>query len=89
MGHKWGDRRTVCKALVGKLEGEGPLGRSGHRWKDTITIFVKELGGQVMDWSILCQERDKRGSVVKTVLGIYSLAVELVACEDRLASGSE
>ena len=54
MGHKWGDRRTVCKALVGKPEGEGPLGRSGHRWKDTITIFVKELGGQVMDWSILC-----------------------------------
>jgi len=38
-----GDKRTVCTVLVGKPEGKGPLGRSRHRWKDTITIFVKEL----------------------------------------------
>jgi len=39
--------------------------------EDTITIFAKELGLEGMDWSSLCQERDKRGAVVKTALGIY------------------
>jgi hypothetical protein len=66
-----GDRRTVCKDLVGKHEGKGPLGRSGYRWKDIVTIFVKELGWEGMDWSSLCQGRDKRGVVVVMALGIY------------------
>jgi hypothetical protein len=52
-GAHMGDKRTVCTVLVGKPKGKAPLGRSGHSWKDTITIFVKELGWEVMAWSSL------------------------------------
>jgi len=39
VGAHVGDKRTVCTVLVGKPEGKGPLGRSGHRWKDNVTIL--------------------------------------------------
>lgn len=67
----YGGQENCMHSLVGKNEGEGPFGRSGHRWKDTITIFVKELGWEGMDRSIQCHDRNKRGTVVETVLGIY------------------
>ena len=66
-----GDRRIVCTVLVWKPEGKGPLGRWGHRWKDTVIIFVKELGWEGMDRSSLLQDRDKRGgAVVKIAWGV-------------------
>jgi hypothetical protein len=71
VGAYMGDKRTVCKVLVGKPEGKGPLGGPWHRWKDTTTILMKELGWEGMDWSSLCQDRDKRGAFVETALGIY------------------
>jgi hypothetical protein len=33
-----GEERSVCRVLVGKLEGRRALGRSRHRWKDNIKI---------------------------------------------------
>jgi hypothetical protein len=71
VGAHMGEKRTVCMVLVGKPEGKRPLGRSGHKWKDTMTIFVKEERWEVIDWSNLCQGRDKRGALTKIVLGIY------------------
>jgi hypothetical protein len=31
---RMGDRRGVCRALVGKPEGKRPLGRPRRRWED-------------------------------------------------------
>jgi len=70
VGAHVGDKRTVCTVLVGKPEGKGPLGRSGYRRKDTLTIFVTELGWEGVDWSSLCQDTDKRGAVVTVALGV-------------------
>jgi hypothetical protein len=33
-----GERRSVYRVLVGKLEGKRPLGRFRHRWEDGSSI---------------------------------------------------
>ena len=54
-GHvaRMGDRRSVYRVLVGKLEGKRPLGRTRHRWEDGSAGSV--LWG--MDWIELTQDR--------------------------------
>jgi hypothetical protein len=37
-----GETRNAYRILVGKLEGERPLGRPGRKWLDDIKI---DLGG--------------------------------------------
>jgi hypothetical protein len=39
-----GERRSAYRVLVGKPEGEGPLGRPRHRWEDNIKINLQEVG---------------------------------------------
>jgi hypothetical protein len=36
-----GKKRKVYRVLVGKLEGERPLGRPRHRWEDGIRMAVR------------------------------------------------
>ena len=45
-GHvaRMGERRGVCRVLVGKPEGKRPLGRPGRRWKDNIKMDLQEVG---------------------------------------------
>jgi len=42
-----GQGRGVYRVLVGKPEGERPLGRPRRRWKDNIKVDLQELGGGV------------------------------------------
>jgi hypothetical protein len=44
-----GERKGVYRVLVGKLEGQRPLGRSRHRWEDNIMMELQELGHGVID----------------------------------------
>jgi hypothetical protein len=39
-----GERRGAYRVLVGKPEGRRPLGRSRHRWEDTIKIDLQAVG---------------------------------------------
>jgi hypothetical protein len=39
-----GERRGAYRALVGKLEGERPLGRPRRRWEDNIKMDLREVG---------------------------------------------
>ena len=41
---RMGERRTVCRCLVGKPEGKSPLGRPRCRWKDNIKIEIQDVG---------------------------------------------
>jgi len=39
-----GERRGVCRVLVGKPEIKRSLGRPRRRWEDNITMGLKEVG---------------------------------------------
>ena len=39
-----GERSGVYRVLVGKPEGERPLGRPRRRWEDNIKIDLQEVG---------------------------------------------
>ena len=45
-GHvaRMGERRGVCRVLVGKPEGKRPLGRPRRKWEDNIKIDLQEVG---------------------------------------------
>ena len=40
-----GRRRGVYRVLVGKPEGNRPVGRTRHRWEDNIKTDLKEMRG--------------------------------------------
>ena len=48
-----GERTGVYRVLVGKPQGNRPLGRSRRRWEDNIKMDLQEvgLGGHGLDWS--------------------------------------
>jgi len=45
-----GERRCVCRVLVGKLEGKRPFGRPRRRWEYNIKLDLQEVGCGVVDW---------------------------------------
>jgi hypothetical protein len=44
------EKRNTFKVLVGKLEGNRPLGRSRRRWEDNIKMDLSEIAWAAMDW---------------------------------------
>jgi hypothetical protein len=47
-----GGRRGAYRVLLGKPEGNGPLGRPRLRWEDDIKMDLQELGwGHGLYWS--------------------------------------
>jgi hypothetical protein len=43
----YGERRSVQRVLVGKLEGKRPLGRPRRRWEDNIKMDLQEVEVEV------------------------------------------
>ena len=64
----YGERSGVYRVLVGKPEGENPLGRPRHRWEDKIKMDLQE-GGWV-DWIVLAQDRDRWRALVNAVMNL-------------------
>ena len=46
------------RVLVGKPEGNMPLGRPRRRWENNIKMDLQEVGGGRGDWLELAQDRD-------------------------------
>jgi hypothetical protein len=44
------NRRGVYRVLVCKPEGRSPLGRPRHRCEDNITMYLKEIGWEGVNW---------------------------------------
>jgi hypothetical protein len=68
-GHvaRMGEERGVHRALVGKPEGNRPLGRPRRRWEDTIKIDLQEIGVGCGDWIESAQDKERRRALVSTV----------------------
>ena len=45
-----GEGRGVHRVLVGKPEGNRPLGRPRHIWEDNIEMDLQEVGGGCGDY---------------------------------------
>jgi hypothetical protein len=50
--------------LMGKPEGNRPLGRPRSRWVDNIKMDLRETGWDGMDWIDLAQNRDQWRALV-------------------------
>ena len=68
-GHvtRMGEGSGVHRVLVGKPEGNRPLGRPRHRWEDNIKMDLQEVGGSCGDWMGLAQDRDRWRALLNTV----------------------
>ena len=62
-----GEGRALHRVLVGKPEGNRPLGRPRLRWEYNIKMNLQELGGGIGDWMELAQDRDMWRALVNTV----------------------
>ena len=69
-GHiaRMGERRGVCRDLVGKPEGKRPSGRPRSRWENNIKMGLQEVGGGCGDWIELAQDRDRWRTLVYVVM---------------------
>ena len=66
---RMGEGRGVHRVLVGKLEGNRPLGRPRRRWEDNIKVDLQEMGGGG-DWLELAQDKDRWRALVYTVMNL-------------------
>jgi hypothetical protein len=66
----YGERRGVCRLLVGKTEGKRPFGRPRRRWEDNITMDLQEVGCGGMDWIELAQGMDRWRALVNAVMNL-------------------
>jgi hypothetical protein len=58
-GHvaRMGEGRGVYRVLVGRPEGNRPLGGPRHRWEDNIKMDLKVIGMDGANWIQLAQDR--------------------------------
>jgi len=65
-----GEKRGAYRVLVGKLEGNRPLGRPRHRWWIILGWNLQEVGCGHMDWIGLAQDRDRWRTLVSAVMNL-------------------
>jgi hypothetical protein len=62
--------RGVYRVLVGRPEGERPLGRSRRKWEDNIKMDLREIGIDGANWIQLVQDRVQGWAFVNTVMNL-------------------
>ena len=67
----YGERRGVCRVLVGKTEGKRQLGRTRRKWKDNINMDLHKLECGGMDWIDLAEDRDRWRALVNAVMNLH------------------
>jgi hypothetical protein len=64
------EEKNACRILVGKPEGNRPLGRPRRRWEDNIIMDLREIGWFGMNWIDLAEDRDQWRALVNTVMNL-------------------
>jgi hypothetical protein len=65
-----GDKRNAYRILVGKPEGERPLGRPRRRWVDNIKMDLGEMEWGGVNWIDLAQDRYQWRALMNTVMNL-------------------
>jgi hypothetical protein len=63
------DKRNTYGILVGKPEGNRPLGKPRHKWVDNIKIDLRDIGWDI-DWIDLAENKGQWRAVVNTVMNL-------------------
>jgi hypothetical protein len=66
-----GEGRDRYRVLVGKPEGQRPLGRPRHRWEDNVKMGLQEMGCRGMDSIELALDRDSWQTIVNAVMNLW------------------
>jgi hypothetical protein len=71
-GHmaRMGEKRNVYRVLLGKPEGNRPLGRPRHRWIDNIKLSLLAISLGVVHWIDLAQDKYSWRALVNTVMNL-------------------
>jgi hypothetical protein len=62
--------RTSNKIIVGRPEGNRPVGRNGCRSEDSIKIDLKDILCEDVNWIHLPQDRVQRPALVNSITNI-------------------
>jgi hypothetical protein len=65
-----GEIRNVYNTLVGKPEGNRPLGRPRHRWEGNTGRDLSEIGWEGVDCMHLAQDRNQWWALVNMVMNL-------------------
>jgi hypothetical protein len=68
MWHAWGRGEVFTGFMVGRPEGNRPLGRPRRRWEDNIKMDVREIGIDGANWIWLAQDRVQWWTFLNTVM---------------------
>jgi hypothetical protein len=68
--HCVAEKRHAYRLLVGKPEGERPLGRPRRRWLYNIRMDLVEVGWGDVDWIGLAEDRNGWRALVSSVLNL-------------------
>jgi hypothetical protein len=62
--------RNAYRIIVGKPEGNSPLGRPRRKWEGNNEMGFQETGCEVVDWIHLAQDRDKWQALLNMVMNL-------------------
>jgi hypothetical protein len=65
-----GQKKHAYRTLLGKPEGERPLGRPRHTWVDNIKVELRDTGSDGVDWIAMAQDRHQWRALVNTILNL-------------------
>jgi hypothetical protein len=65
-----GEKISMYRLLVGKPEGNRPLGRPRCNWVDNIKMDLLEIGLSVVDWIGLAQDRYRWRGLVNMAMNL-------------------
>jgi len=63
-----GERKGVCRVLVGKPERKRPLGRPRPRSENNIKMDLQEVGCGGLDWIELAEDWDRWRGLTNVVM---------------------